>query len=64
MNFRRHCRKVYGIVACQVSFTALAATLAVGPLQHPMVAVAVCLGRWKVVELAMGTEVYWETQSN
>ncbi|CAL1130145.1 unnamed protein product [Cladocopium goreaui] len=34
-------RKVYGIVACQVSVTALAAALACGPLQHPMVAMAV-----------------------
>ena len=39
-----HRRKVYGIVACQVSVTALAAALACGPLQHPMVAMAVCLG--------------------
>jgi len=34
-------RKVYGIVACQVSVTALAAALACGPLQHPMIVMAV-----------------------
>lgn len=37
-------RKVYGIVATQVTVTALVAAMACGPLQHPLVHLAVHLG--------------------
>ena len=38
-------RKVYGIVASQVAVTALMAALACGPLQHPLVSLAMRLGQ-------------------
>ena len=38
-------RKVYGIVASQVTVTALMAALACGPLQHPLVSLAMRLGQ-------------------
>ena len=41
----RALRKVYGIVASQVSVTALMAALACGPLQHPLVSLAMRLGQ-------------------
>jgi hypothetical protein len=58
-----HRRKVYGIVACQVSVTALAAALACGPLQHPMIVMAVCLGWGTVDQVPIGGVIGYSSVS-
>ena len=50
----RFLRKVYGIVASQVTVTALMAALACGPLQHPLVSLAMRLGQLSDGECQLG----------